>query len=133
MILCGAQVEVQLLKAENVHEEFRLWITAEPHPSFPIGLLHMGLKLTNEAPVGIRAGLQASYSWLSQVELASKLEYLSLFFSMNLCSMAVMSGCFFGLHNFQEMKEQKTGLRTWGICEPLSVYIKVLSAARLCF
>lgn len=60
------QVEVQLLRSEAAHEDFRLWITAEPHPSFPIGLLHMGLKLTNEAPVGIKAGLRASFQWLSQ-------------------------------------------------------------------
>lgn len=62
------QVEQQLLKAEGANEAFRLWITAEPHPSFPIGLLHMGLKVTNEAPVGIKAGLKASYQWVSQVD-----------------------------------------------------------------
>lgn len=56
-----------LAKAEGLHEGFRLWITAEPHPAFPIGLLQIGLKLTNEAPVGIRAGLRASYQWVSQV------------------------------------------------------------------
>ena len=61
------QVEQQLLKIEAANEGFRLWITAEPHPSFPIGLLHMSLKVTNEAPVGIKAGLRASYQWLSQV------------------------------------------------------------------
>lgn len=44
-----------------MHEEFRLWITAEPHPKFPIGLLHIGIKITNEAPVGMRAGLKGSY------------------------------------------------------------------------
>ncbi len=59
-------MEQQLLRSESAHEDFRLWITAEPHPSFPIGLLHMGLKLTNEAPVGIKAGLRASFQWLSQ-------------------------------------------------------------------
>ena len=61
-------MEQLLLKLDAVHEEFRLWITAEPHPGFPIGLLHMGLKLTNEAPVGIKAGLRASYQWVTQVD-----------------------------------------------------------------
>lgn len=64
----AVQVEQQLLKMEGANEAFRLWITAEPHPSFPIGLLHMGLKVTNEAPVGIKAGLKASYQWVSQVD-----------------------------------------------------------------
>lgn len=66
----GPQVEQQLLKSEALHEEYRVWITAEPHPSFPIGLLHMGLKLTNEAPVGMKAGLRASYQWVTQVCLS---------------------------------------------------------------
>ena len=60
-------MEGVLSKLEGVHEAFRLWITAEPHPAFPIGLLQMGLKITNEAPVGIKAGLRASYQWVSQV------------------------------------------------------------------
>ena len=65
--LLRGQVEGVLSKLEGVHEAFRLWITAEPHPTFPIGLLQMGLKITNEAPVGIKAGLRASYQWVSQV------------------------------------------------------------------
>jgi dynein heavy chain len=55
------EVETYLVKEENIHEDFRLWITAEPHPQFPIGLLQMGIKITNEAPVGMKAGLRASY------------------------------------------------------------------------
>lgn len=38
----------------------------QPHPSFPIGLLQRSIKLTNEAPVGLKAGLRASYAWVSQ-------------------------------------------------------------------
>ena len=61
-----AEIEVYLTKAEELHDDFRLWITAEPHPQFPIGLLQMSIKLTNEAPVGMRAGLRNSYNWVSQ-------------------------------------------------------------------
>lgn len=63
------QVEQYLIKTEDIHEDFRLWITAEPHPNFPIGLLQMAIKITNEAPVGMKAGLRASYQWVSQVSL----------------------------------------------------------------
>ncbi len=66
----AVQVEQYLIKTEDIHEDFRLWITAEPHPNFPIGLLQMGIKITNEAPVGMKAGLRASYQWVSQVSLA---------------------------------------------------------------
>ena len=61
------QLEGALQKLDTVHESFRLWITAEPHPAFPIGLLQMGIKVTNEAPVGMKAGLRASYQWITQV------------------------------------------------------------------
>ena len=61
------QLEGALQKLDMVHESFRLWITAEPHPAFPIGLLQMGIKVTNEAPVGMKAGLRASYEWITQV------------------------------------------------------------------
>ena len=51
---------------EEVQDDFRLWITCEPHPRFPIGLLQMSIKITNEAPVGLRAGLKGSYYWINQ-------------------------------------------------------------------
>ncbi|KAG8468097.1 hypothetical protein KFE25_007149 [Diacronema lutheri] len=62
------EVEQQLIKLEEEHVNpaFRLWITVEPHPKFPIGLLQISIKITNEAPVGIRAGLKGSYAWLNQ-------------------------------------------------------------------
>ena len=58
--------EVEQSLGDALHERFRLWITSEPNEAFPIGLLHMSIKLTNEAPVGIKAGLRASYQRLSQ-------------------------------------------------------------------
>ncbi|KAK9794950.1 hypothetical protein WJX73_010224 [Symbiochloris irregularis] len=77
-----SEVEGMLAKAEGLHEGFRLWITAEPHPAFPIGLLQIGLKLTNEAPVGIRAGLRASYQWVSQdlLDAVNRPEWRQLLF-----------------------------------------------------
>ena len=50
-----------------IHADFQLWITTEPHAKFPIGLLQTSIKITNEAPAGVRAGLKASYAWLNQV------------------------------------------------------------------
>eukprot|EP01002_Notosolenus_urceolatus_P014442 NODE_593_length_1940_cov_8.813326_g474_i0.p1 GENE.NODE_593_length_1940_cov_8.813326_g474_i0~~NODE_593_length_1940_cov_8.813326_g474_i0.p1 ORF type:complete len:611 (+),score=165.23 NODE_593_length_1940_cov_8.813326_g474_i0:225-1835(+) len=41
-------------------------VTSEPHPSFPIGLLQMSLKVTNEPPQGLQAGMKRCYSWLGQ-------------------------------------------------------------------
>ena len=54
-----------------VQPDFRLWITAEPHPKFPIGLLQLAIKFTNEAPAGVMAGVKNSYQWLNQDMLDS--------------------------------------------------------------
>eukprot|EP00949_MAST-11_sp_MAST-11-sp1_P002825 g2825.t1 len=43
-------------------ENFRLWLTTEPHSDFPIGLLQRSMKVTNEPPAGLRAGLLHSYT-----------------------------------------------------------------------
>jgi hypothetical protein len=55
-----------------------LWVTAEPHPQFPIGLLQMGIKITNEAPVGMKAGLRASYQWVNQDMLDAVSRYVEV-------------------------------------------------------
>jgi len=47
---------------DAVHADFRLFITALPSPQFPLGLLQMSTKVTNEPPAGMRAGLLRSYT-----------------------------------------------------------------------
>jgi len=52
------------LNSIKPHENFRLWLTTESHPKFPAVLLQSSLKVTYEAPPGIKKNLARTYdSW----------------------------------------------------------------------
>ncbi|KAL0487737.1 dynein heavy chain [Acrasis kona] len=54
------------LPKEDHDKNFRVWITSEPTQNFPINLLQMSIKVTDDPPTGIKASLLKSYSWISQ-------------------------------------------------------------------
>ncbi|CAL1680177.1 unnamed protein product [Lasius platythorax] len=46
---------------EKPHPDFRLWLTTEPIPNFPIGILQQSLKVVMEPPSGLKLNLQNTY------------------------------------------------------------------------
>ena len=58
-----SQLEKELVTLKP-HPNFKLWLTTEPHMKFPTILLQSSLKVTYEAPPGIRQNLLRTYeSW----------------------------------------------------------------------
>jgi len=68
------ELEDVLLKTADIDEDFRLWITCEITPEFPIGLLQMAIKVTLEPPAGLKAGLHRTYSTMVSQELLDKID-----------------------------------------------------------
>ncbi len=63
-----------VLETTKVHQSFRLWLTTEVHPQYPINLLQASIKYTFEPPKGVKASLKRTYTNTSQ----EALEYSAL-------------------------------------------------------
>ena len=71
-----AQMEDLLarLRDSGMDPGFRLFVTALPTAEFPLGLLQMGTKVTNEPPAGLKAGLLRSYSSIVDQDRLERVE-----------------------------------------------------------
>ncbi|TYZ61675.1 hypothetical protein PybrP1_000691 [[Pythium] brassicae (nom. inval.)] len=100
------QMEEVLLKlSEAMDPGFRLFLTALPNDAFPLGLLQMSTKVTNEPPQGLRAGLLRSFTVMvdqDKLERVETSQWRQLLFDL----------CF--LHSLV-IERKKFGPLGWGI------------------
>ncbi|XP_064612357.1 LOW QUALITY PROTEIN: dynein axonemal heavy chain 10-like [Liolophura sinensis] len=63
-------LEKELEKLTKPHPDFRLWLTTEPTPNFPIGILQRSLKVVTEPPNGLKLNLRSTYFRITSTALA---------------------------------------------------------------
>ena len=69
-----------------MNPEYRLWLTSNPSASFPVPVLQSGIKLTNEPPRGIKAGLFRTFTDLGpekyEEDFNKSFQYKKLVFAL---------------------------------------------------
>lgn len=76
---------IEGLPNRKPHADFRLWLSSNPSPAFPIAILQRGLKMTTEPPKGLRANLLRLYNTVddaSYAECKTAAKYQKLLFSL---------------------------------------------------
>ncbi|KAJ3339608.1 Dynein heavy chain 5, axonemal, partial [Kappamyces sp. JEL0680] len=73
-----------ILDSEVIDEKFRLWITTDVNPKFPITFLQTSIKFTNEPPQGLKAGLKRTYAWMTQdmLDMSARPQYKPLLYGL---------------------------------------------------
>eukprot|EP00742_Colponemidia_sp_Colp-10_P004363 GILJ01004656.1.p1 GENE.GILJ01004656.1~~GILJ01004656.1.p1 ORF type:complete len:2862 (-),score=582.32 GILJ01004656.1:82-7611(-) len=56
---------------QKPHKDFRLWLTTEPTPKFPLGILQRSLKVVTEPPDGLKLNMRGSYSKINKETIDS--------------------------------------------------------------
>ena len=52
---------VEQYDGDEMHRDFRLWLTSMPSTFFPVSILQNSIKMTSEPPRGVKANLNVAY------------------------------------------------------------------------
>ena len=70
----------------TMHPEYRLFLTSSPSPSFPVPVLQSGIKVTQEPPRGLKAGVYRTFTDLSlekyEEDFPKSFQYKKLVFAL---------------------------------------------------
>jgi dynein heavy chain len=61
----------------KAHPDFRLWMSCEPRAGFPLGLLQKAIKVTNEPPKGVKAGLFRTFTTIVNPEFLERIDHMN--------------------------------------------------------
>ena len=70
--LLELEKKLAIFANEGSDPSFRLFLTSDPSPSIPIGLLERSIKLTNEPPAGLKANLLRAFTFFIREEFEEK-------------------------------------------------------------
>lgn len=75
------------MNKNDIDERFRLWLSTNPHPKFPISILQRCVKITTEPPKGVKANMLRLFSNLpselgTEVLPENRVPYRRILFSL---------------------------------------------------
>lgn len=83
--MSALEEQIEMLIRKNLHEDFRLWLSSDPHPKFPISVLQRCVKVTTEPPKGIRPNMLRLYNQITEKHysrVSEPIKYRKLLFTL---------------------------------------------------
>lgn len=63
---------LDFFKLDMTHPNFRVFLSSEPSPGIPVGILERSIKITNEPPMGMKANLGKAMNLFGQAKIDGK-------------------------------------------------------------